>query len=80
MTAGLEKNIVALNQQQLVREVEKLVREDSLTYLEAIMTVAKDIEPEVIAKLVKGALKDKLENECMNRNLLEKKYDTVKLM
>ena len=56
------------------REVERLVRVDDLLYCEAILYLCDkdDIEPEDIAKLVKGSLKEKLEIEAISRNVIPK--------
>jgi len=54
--------------------IQQQVDENSITYMDAIMTYYKEhsheIEIETIAKMISGELKENLENECANLNLL----------
>jgi hypothetical protein len=60
------------------RTVERLVRRDELRYAEAIMHICEthEIEPEDIARLVKGPLKAKIELEAMRRNIIPSTLST----
>jgi hypothetical protein len=64
----------AFTKESLAAKVEKLVRTDHLTYVEAIIHICDDtgIDPADIAKLVTGALKDKVAVEAMDRNIIPK--------
>jgi len=55
-------------------KVEKYVHGDQMSYTEAIVDICKDkeIDPEDIAKIIKGPLKDKLEAEAMERNIIKR--------
>jgi hypothetical protein len=69
-----------LTPQELIQKVEFYVKQDGMTYAEAIIEVCeqKELEPEDMAKLIKkGPLKNKLEVEAMNRNII--KNSTAKL-
>tara|TARA_B100000900_G_scaffold366762_1_gene342830 strand:+ start:237 stop:479 length:243 start_codon:yes stop_codon:yes gene_type:complete len=76
-----EKIIIkpAITKDQLRLDVEKLVHGDGMSYTEAIIEICEqtEIDPEDIAKLVKGPLKSKLEVEAMDRNII--KRTTTKL-
>jgi len=50
-----------------------------MTYTEAIIEICekKEIDPEDIAKLVKGPLKNKLEVEAMNLNIIKRTTTTL---
>jgi len=69
----------AITKEQLRFEVDKLVYGDGMTYTESIIEICErmEIDPEDIAKLVKGPLKSKLEVEAMDRNII--KRTTTKL-
>jgi hypothetical protein len=64
----------AITKQELTIRAERLVRSDGLSYLEAILQICADLdlEPEDIAKMVTGPLKDKLEAEAQRNNILPK--------
>lgn len=53
--------------------VEKKAIEESVEYLDALFSVMAecDIEPEYVAKLINNSLKNKLEVEARNKNLLK---------
>ena len=69
----------SITKEQLRIQVERLVHGDGLTYAEAIIEICenKEIDPEDIAKIVKGPLKNKLEAEAIDRNII--KSNTIKL-
>lgn len=73
---AIEKILIipVINKNELALRVEGLVQSDKLTYLEAIIHVCDDldIDPEDIAKIVVGPLKDKLEAEAQRANILPK--------
>lgn len=57
-----------------------LVEHDKMSYTEAIVEVCKEmeLEPEDVAKLVrKGPLKEKLQAEAMNRNIIKRTTATL---
>lgn len=58
--------------QALAQKAEALVLSDHLTYVEAILHICNelDVDPEDIAKMVVGPLKDKLEAEAQRSNIL----------
>lgn len=64
----------SITKEELRLQVEKLVLHDSMSYTEAIIEICerKEIDPEDMAKLVKGPLKLKLEAEAMNRNIIKR--------
>jgi uncharacterized protein YdhG (YjbR/CyaY superfamily) len=66
--------IPAITKQDLALRAEGLVQKDHLTYLEAIIQICDelDVDPEDIAKMVVGPLKDKLEAEAQRANILPK--------
>jgi|TARA_B110000495_G_scaffold182293_1_gene177728 hypothetical protein len=69
----------SITKEQLRIQVERLVHGDGLTYVEAVIEICenKEIDPEDMAKIVKGPLKNKLEAEAIDRNII--KSNTVKL-
>ena len=71
--------IPSITKEQLRIQVERLVHGDGLTYVEAIIEVceSREIDPEDMAKIVKGPLKNKLEAEAIDRNII--KSNTIKL-
>jgi len=60
----------AITKEQLRFEVDKLVYGDGMTYTE--ICERKEIDPEDMAKLIKGPLKSKLEVEAMDRNIIKR--------
>ena len=63
-----------VNITELIEKVEFLVKQDDMSYSEAIVEICeqKEIEPEDIAKLIKkGPLRNKLEVEAAKRNILK---------
>ena len=65
--------IPTITKESLRNRVELLVRKDEMTYAEAICEVCEslEIDPEDIVRLVTGPLKNKLEAEAMNRNIIK---------
>lgn len=61
-------------------EIEKLVRNKSLSYIDAVVYYCEknELEVEVIAKMVTGALKAKIKIEAEDLNFLPKS-NTAKL-
>ena len=54
--------------------IEQIVKETELSYMEAVLDYAKnsEIEPEVMAKMLNQSVKDKIEVEAQNLNMLKK--------
>ena len=69
----------SITKEELRLQVEKLVAHDSMSYTEAIIEICerKEIDPEDMAKLVKGPLKLKLESEAMDRNIIKRTTGTL---
>jgi hypothetical protein len=61
-----------LRKNELINSVLSYVKTEGLTYSEAIIEVCEEneIEPEDIAKLITGPLKEKLRVEATNRNII----------
>ena len=68
-----------ITKEELRLQVEKLVAHDNMTYTDAIIEICerKQIDPEDMAKLVKGPLKLKLEVEAMDRNIIKRTTGTL---
>jgi hypothetical protein len=64
---------IGINQSKLITEVLLHVKRDKLTYMEALMQVCEDheIEPEDLAKLVSGNLRDRLRAESVQLNCIK---------
>ena len=64
--------VAVLTKEQLSIKVENLVRRDKMSYLESIIQVCDEtgIDPDDMAKLVVGSLKEKLEAEAQRNNIL----------
>lgn len=69
-----ESIIPVLTKADLISQAEALVRTEGMGYAEAIVHVCdtKGIDPEDVAKLVGGSLKEKLKAEAQRNNLLPK--------
>jgi len=54
--------------------VEKYVLYDEMSYCEAICEICKEkeIDPVDMSKIIKGPLKEKLEAEAMERNIIKR--------
>ena len=54
--------------------IEQIVRDTELSYMEAVLDYAKnsEIEPEALAKMLNQSVKDKIEVEAQNLNMLKK--------
>lgn len=65
----------------LAERAEALVIKDQITYIEAIVAIADDldVEPEDLGKLVKGPLKDKVEAEAQRAQLLPRSKTSILL-
>jgi len=65
---------ISMTREELVLQTEMLVHKDNMTYAEAICHLCEQrmIDPEDMAKLVKGPLKVKLEAEAMSRNIIKR--------
>lgn len=63
-----------LTKQSLALIIEKLVVDEKMTYMEAILHYCeeKQIDPLDIGKLISPVIKNKIEAEAMTRNLLPK--------
>lgn len=68
------ENILKLKirKEELISKVHQYVSTEGLTYSEAIMEVAEErkMEPEEIAQLVTGPLKEKLRIESVDRKVI----------
>ena len=62
------------NKQHFSQEIEKIVSEGDTNYIDAIINYCtdKDIEYNILSKLVDGPLKAKVEVEARERNFLPK--------
>lgn len=63
-----------LSKNELVTQTEELVRSEGMGYAEAIVHICerRGIDPEDVAKLVAGSLKEKLKAEAQRNNILPK--------
>ena len=63
-----------LTKQSLALIIEKLVVDEKMTYMEAVLHYCeeKQIDPLDIGKLISPVIKNKIEAEAMTRNLLPK--------
>jgi hypothetical protein len=63
-----------LTKQSLATIIEKLVIDEKMTYMEAVLHYCeeKQIDPLDIGKLISPVIKSKIEAEAMMRNLLPK--------
>ena len=54
--------------------IEEIVKNTELSYMEAVLDYAKksEIEPEAMAKMLNQSIKDKIEVEAQNLNMLKK--------
>jgi hypothetical protein len=66
--------ISVLTKEKVTADVELHVQRDHMTYLEAIIHLCHEtgIDPDDIAKLIVGPLRDKLEAEAQRNNILPK--------
>lgn len=60
--------------QSFTTKIEKLVRDEKMTYIEAILHLCEEsqIDPLDIGKLISPSIKAKVEAEAMKSNLLPK--------
>ena len=61
--------------------IEKLVRDKKISYMEAIIMYADDIDGEIemVAKLLNRSIKDKLEAEANDLNMMKKQVTKLPL-
>ena len=54
--------------------IEEIVKNTELSYMEAVLDYAKksEIEPEAMAKMLNQSIKDKIEVEAQNLNMLKR--------
>ena len=54
--------------------IEQIVKDTELSYMEAVLDYAKnsEIEPEAMAKMLNQSIKDKIEVEAQNLNMLKR--------
>ena len=54
--------------------IEQIVKDTELSYMEAVLNYAdnSEIEPEAMAKMLNQSIKDKIEVEAQNLNMLKK--------
>lgn len=62
----------AIQKHELVDQVMNYVKNDNLTYYEAILEICSehDIDPEDMAPMISGPLREKLRVEAMKRNII----------
>ena len=72
------EEVVLINKKEMANtfslEIEKIVYNENLSYMDAIVFAAsaKNIEPEAAASLLNDNIKDKLEAEARDLNFLPK--------
>ena len=54
--------------------IEQIVKDTELSYMEAVLDYAKksELEPEAMAKMLNQSIKDKIEVEAQDLNMLKK--------
>jgi hypothetical protein len=54
--------------------IEKIVKDKKMSYMDTVLYYAddSDIEPETMAKMLNQSIKDKIEVEAQNLNMLKK--------
>jgi len=67
--------------QKFAQEIESLVKESKINYIDAIVTYCEQnsIELDTISKLVSKPLKEKLKNDAIELNFLKKTTRAAKL-
>ena len=62
-------------EKEITKNIEQYVLDDSLSYIDAVLAVCenKNIDPEVIGKFLSKPIKEKLETEARELNLLKNK-------
>ena len=55
-------------------DIEKMVSEKKITYIEAVLLYTEDIDGEIemVSKLINKSIKDKIEYEAQELNMLKK--------
>lgn len=68
---------IILTKRKFAELIEHIVREDKLTYLEAVCHLAelRDCETEDLAKFITGSIKNKIEAEAMSLNMIQRKNE-----
>ena len=63
-----------LNRSEFTKLVEKAVRDDHMTYMDAVLNICdkNSIDPEDVKKFISTSIKDKIEAEAMRLNFLPK--------
>ena len=63
------------DEKEITERIEKYVLSGSMNYIDAVLTVCEDknIDPEVIGKFLSKPIKEKLETEARDLNLLKNK-------
>ena len=63
------------DEKEISEQIEKYVLRDSLNYIDAVLSVCEDkeIDPEIIGKFLTKPIKEKLETEGRELNLLRNK-------
>ena len=71
---GLIKNDMFKTANEFSLYIEQLVRDKKMTYMDAVLEYCKEnyLEPEDIASLVNKSLKDKIEMDFREANMLPK--------
>ena len=69
-----ELNSKFLCPQRFAQDIEKIVKESKINYIDAIVTYCEEnsIEIETVSKLVSKPLKEKLKNDATELNFLKK--------
>lgn len=69
-----ESIIPVITKANLIAKAESLVKNENMDYSEAIIHICEEyrVDPEDIAKLIVGSLKEKLRAEAQRKNLLPK--------
>lgn len=76
------ENII-LDKKKFVEIVKDLVSKNDMTHIEAIVHISevRDVDPEELAKFVSGSIKEKIEAEAMELNLIQRRnalpFDTL---
>lgn len=75
MKSNIEDHLnLSLSRNELIVETERLVHLEDMGYAEAIVHVCelRSIDPEDIASLISGSLKEKIKAEAQRNNYLPK--------
>ena len=63
------------DEKEITEKIEKYVLKGTMNYIDAVLTVCEDknIDPEVIGKFLSKPIKEKLETEGRDLNLIKNK-------